>query len=84
MAHGVAEVHGLHAPALTLELMDYYPTEILLVDGIVRAEGGSIVIIDLGLVAVRCVIAAKIFDECRYLAVELDVEGLDFIGTATS
>ncbi|CCX47781.1 unknown [Bacteroides sp. CAG:927] len=84
VAHEVAEVLGLHALDLTFELVDYYPPEILLVDGIVRAEGGSIVIIDHGLVAVRYVIAAKVLDECRYLAIEIDVEGLDYIEAAAS
>lgn len=35
VSHRVSDVHGLAAPALPLELMDYNPTEILLVDGIV-------------------------------------------------
>ena len=77
VAHGVAEVDGLHAPALPLELVDYDPTEILLVDGIVRAESGSVVIKDHGLVAMLRIVAAEVFDECRYITLELDVEGLD-------
>lgn len=35
VSHRVSDVHGLAAPALPLELVDYNPTEILLVDGIV-------------------------------------------------
>lgn len=84
VAHGVAEVHDLHSPALTLELVNYDPTEILLVDGIVRAEGGSIEIIDHRLVSVLRIIAAEVLDECRNLTLELDVEGFDYIEAAVS
>ena len=35
VSHRVSDVHGLAATALPLELVDYNPTEILLVDGIV-------------------------------------------------
>ena len=35
VSHRVSEVHGFATPALPLELVDYNPTEILLVDGIV-------------------------------------------------
>ena len=53
--------------------------EVLVVDGIVRAECGRIVIIDHGLVAMLRIVTAEVLDECRYLAVELDVEALDDI-----
>ena len=53
--------------------------EVLVVDSIVRAECGSIVIIDHGLVAMLRIVTAEVLDECRYLAVELDVEALDDI-----
>ena len=84
MPHGVAEVHGLHAQALPLELVDYYPTEILLVNGIVRAEGGCIEIIDHGLVSVLRIVTAEVLDECRNLTLELDVERLYDIQAAVA
>ena len=84
MVHRVSEVHGLDATAVPLELLNHVIVEVLVVDGIVRAEGRSIVIIDHGLVAVGGVIAAEVLDECRYLAVELDVETLDDIEAAVA
>ena len=79
VVHRVSEVHGLDAPAVPLELLYHVIVEVLVVDGIVGAESRCIVIIDHGLVAVGGVIAAEVLDECRYLAVELDVEALDDI-----
>lgn len=35
VSHGVTDVDGFNRPTMFLKLMDYYPTEILLVDGIV-------------------------------------------------
>ena len=35
VAHRVSEVHGFATPALPLELVDYHPTEVLFVDGII-------------------------------------------------
>ena len=84
MSHGVAEVDGLHAPALPLELVDYDPTEILLVDGIVRAEGGCIEIVDHSLVSVLRIVTAEVLYECRNLTLELDVEGFDYIEAAVA
>ena len=79
VTHRVSKIDGFRLPAPALKFVDYPPTVILFVDGIVGTEGRSIVIIDHGLVAVRGVIAAEVLDECRYLAVELDVEALDDI-----
>ena len=73
VVHRVSEVHGLDAPAVPLELLYHVIVEVLVVDGIVGAEGRCIVIIGHGLVAVRGVIAAEVLDESRYLAVKLDV-----------
>lgn len=84
VVHRVSEVHGLDAPAVPLELLYHVIMEVLVVDGIVGAEGRSIVIIDHGLVAVRGVIAAEVLDECRYLAVELDIKRLDDIKAAVA
>jgi len=42
VAHRVSEIDGLHAPTVKLELVAYDIMEILLVDGIVRAEGSRI------------------------------------------
>ena len=39
MSHRVAEVHVDDLPSVALELMYYHPMEILVVHGIVRAEG---------------------------------------------
>ena len=84
VVHRVSEVHGLDAPAVSLELLNHVIVEVLVVDGIVGAEGRSIVIVDHCLVAVRGVIAAEVLDECRNLAVELDVETLDDIEAAVT
>ena len=74
MSHWVAEVHVNDLPSVALELMYYHPVEILIVHGIVRAEGGGIVIVYDCLVWVWCVIGAEIGDECRDFALELNVE----------
>ena len=84
VVHRVSEVHGLDAPAVPFELLNHVIVEVLVVDGVVRAEGGCIVIIDYGLVAVRDIIAAEVIDECRNLAVELDVKTLDYIEAAVA
>lgn len=84
MAHGVAEVNGLAPPAATLKLVDYPPTVILFVDGIVRAEGRCVEVIDHGLVAVFRIVAAEVLDECRDFPLELDVKGFDDIEAAVA
>ncbi len=65
VAHRVAEVHVLHRPALAFELVDYYPVEVLVVDGIVGAEGGGIVVVDDRVRGVRGVVSAEVGDERR-------------------
>ena len=59
MAHRVAEVHVNDLPAVTLELMDYHPVEVLVVHGIVRAEGSGIVVVDDRLVGIRRIVGAE-------------------------
>ena len=44
MAHGVAEINVNHLPTMTLKLVADNPVEVLVVHGIVGAEGGGIVI----------------------------------------
>ncbi len=60
MAHRVSEVNRLHAPTVQLKLVAHDKVEILLVDSVVRAEGGRIVIIDYGLVAMLRVITVEV------------------------
>ena len=79
VTHRVSKIDGFRLPAPALKFVDYPPTVILFVDGIVGTEGRSIVIIDHGLVAMLRIVTAEVLDECRYLAVELDVEALDDI-----
>ena len=57
MPHRVAEVHVNNLPSVPLELMGNYPMEVLVVHGIVRAEGGGIIVVDDRLVwvwSIRC------------------------------
>ena len=79
VAHRVSDVDGFDLPAVPFKFVGDDPTEVLLVDGIVRAEGGSVVIKDHGLVAMLRIVAAEVVDECRYLTLELDIKGLDDI-----
>ena len=46
MSHWVAEVHVNDLPAVAFKLVDNHPMEVLVVHGIVRAEGGGIIIVD--------------------------------------
>lgn len=82
--HGVAEIDSLDAPTVPLELVDYPPTEILVVDRIVWTEGGSVEVENDGLVSVSWIVTAKIVNERRYLALELDVKGFDDIEAAVT
>ena len=74
VAHRVAEVHVLHRPPLALEFVDYYPMKVLVVDGIVGAEGGGIVVVDDRVRGMCGVVSAEVGDERRDFALELDVE----------
>ena len=75
--HRVAKVHRLDAPAVCLKLMDDDPSEVLVVNGIVRTKCGRIVVEDDGLVAMVRIVRAEIVDERRDFPLELGVEGLD-------
>ena len=77
MAHGVAEVHVNDLPTVALELVDDNPVEVLVVHGVIGAEGGGVVVVDDRLVGVRSVIGAEVSDKCRDFALELDVEGFE-------
>ena len=46
VAHRVAKIHINDLPSVTLKLMEYHPMEVLVVHGIIRAEGGGIIIVD--------------------------------------
>lgn len=76
VAHRVADVDGFNLPAVPFKFVGDDPTEVLLVDGIVRAERGSVVVENHGLVSVLGIVGTEVFDESRDFALELDVEGL--------
>ena len=77
--HRVAEVHVFDTPAVPLELVDDHPSEVLVVDGIVSAEGGAVVVEHDRLVAVRGIVCAEVGDKFWELALKLDVERLDHV-----
>lgn len=77
--HGIAEIDCLDSPAVAFKLMYDHPTEVLFVDGIVRAESGSIVVIDYCLVTMRSVIRAEVGNDFGNLTLKLDVERLNDI-----
>ena len=79
LAHRVAEIHGLDRPTVALELVHHPPTEVLVVDRIVRAESGSVEVEHNRLVAVVGIVTAEIVNERRYLALEFDVKRFDDI-----
>ena len=74
VSHRVAEVHVNDLPSVALELMYYHPMEVLVVHGIVRAEGSGIVVVDDRLVRMRSIVSAEVGDERRDFALEFDVE----------
>ena len=74
MSHRVAEVHVNDLPAVALELMYYYPVEVLVVYGIVRAESGGIIVVDDRLVGMRSIVSTEVGDEHRDFALELHIE----------
>ena len=65
VSHRVAEVHVNDLPSVALKLMDYHPVEVLIVHGIVRAEGCGIIVVDDRLVRMRSVVGAEVSDERR-------------------
>ena len=79
MSHRVAEVHANDLPAVAFKLMDYHPMEVLVVHGIVRAEGSGIIIVDDRLVRLWSIVGAAVGNERRDFALEFDVEGFEDI-----
>lgn len=73
--HRVSEIDGFNPPTVPLELVDNPPSEVLVVDGIVRAEGSCIEVKYDCLVAMVGIVTAKIVNERRDFALELDVKG---------
>ena len=72
--HRVANIDILHLPTVFLKLVNNDPSEVLFVDGIVRAECGGVVVVDDRFVLVVLVVLTEVRDECRYLALEFGVE----------
>lgn len=79
MAHRVPEVDVFYLPSVPLELMAHHPVEVLLVDGIVAAESGAVVVVNHDLALVVCIVAAEVVNQRRDFALELGVEGLDHV-----
>ena len=79
MSHRVAEVHVDDLPAVAFKLVDNHPMEVLVVHGIVRAEGGGIIVVDDRLVRMRSVIGAEVGDERRDFALELHIERFEYV-----
>ena len=74
VSHRVAEIHVNDLPSVALELMYYHPMEVLVVHGLVRAEGGGIIVVDDRLVWGWCVVCAEVGNERRDFALELHIE----------
>ena len=77
--HRVADIHILHPPSVSLELVDDNPSEVLFIDGVVRTEGGGVVAEDDRLVLMVLVVGAKVRNERGDFALELGVERYDDI-----
>ena len=77
--HRVADIDILHPPAVSLELVDDDPSEVLFIDGVVRAEGGGVVVEDDRLVLMVLVVGAKVRYERGDFALELGVERLYYV-----
>lgn len=77
--HGIAKIDRLDSPAVAFKLVDDHPPEVLFVDGIVRAESGSIVVIDNSLITMRSVVSAEVGNDFWNLTLKLDVERLNDI-----
>lgn len=59
MSHRVAEIHVNDLPSVAFKLVTDHPMEVLVVDGIVGAEGGGIIVVDDRLVGIRRVVGAE-------------------------
>lgn len=60
--HRVANIDILDLPTVFLKLVDNNPSEVLSVDGVVRAEGGSVVVVDDRFVLVVLVVLTEVRD----------------------
>ena len=74
--HRVSDIHILHPPSVSLELVDDDPSEVLFIDGVVRTEGGGVVVEDDRLVLMVLVVGTKVRNERGDFALELGVERL--------
>ena len=77
MSHRVAEIDIDDLPSMTLELMDNHIAKILVIDSIVRTEGGCVVIEHNRLVVMMGVVGAEISDQSGDFPLELYIERLD-------
>ena len=77
--HRVADIDILHPPAVSLELVDDDPSEVLFIDGVVRAEGGGVLVEDDRLVLMVLVVGTKVRYERGDFALELGVETFDYV-----
>ena len=68
------DIHVIDRPAMAFKLMDDNPSEILVIDGIVRAKSCSIVVENDGLVLMMRIVCAEIINQCRKFSFELDIE----------
>ena len=79
MAHGVAQIHILHTPAVAFKLMDDYPMKILVVHGIVRAKSGGIIVIDDTVIGMRRIVCAEVCNERRDFALKFYIKRFEHI-----
>ena len=79
MAHGVAQIHILHTPAVAFKLMHHYPMKILVVHGIVRAKSYGIIVIDDTVVGMGRIVCAEVCNEHRDFALKFYVERFEYI-----
>lgn len=79
MAHGVAKIHILHAPAMTFKLMDDYPMKVLVIHGIVRAKSSGIIVIDDTVVSMGRIVCAEVCNERRNFALKFYVKRFEHI-----
>ena len=84
MSHRVAEVHVNDLPSVAFKLMDYHPVEVLVVHGIVRAEGSGIIVVDDRFVRLWSIVGAEVGNERRYFALKLDIERFEDVQAVSS
>ena len=76
VAHRVAKVHILYLPPVALEFVDYHVAEVLIVNGIVRAESCSVVVENHCFILVVSVISTEVVYQSGDFPLELHIEGL--------